>query len=89
MTKGKKVGPYTIGEQYLIRTVTMYYTGRLEAVFKNEIVLSDAAWIADTGRFGTALKSGNLKEVEPIGRVIVGRGSIVDVCIWAHELPIS
>jgi hypothetical protein len=42
--------------------------------------LEDAAWIADTGRFADALKSGKFNEVEPFpdGQVIVGRGAIID-----------
>lgn len=71
---------WKIGAIYLIRTVTMIDTGRLVAVTPQELVLEDAAWIADTGRFSDALKSLNFGEVEPFpdGRVIVGRGGIVD-----------
>jgi len=88
-TKEKKVGPYTIGMKIFIRTVTMIVTGRLVEVHEHELVVEDAAWVADTGRFSAALASGTLSEVEPFpdGRVIVGRGSIVDACEWAHELP--
>lgn len=78
----KTANPFVIGANYLIRTVTMIDTGRVVRVTPTEIVLEDAAWIADTGRFATALKSGNFNEVEPFpdGEVIVGRGSIVDAC---------
>ena len=71
---------WQIGKIYLIRTVTMIDTGRLVAVGPAELVLEDAAWIADTGRFADALKSVKFNEVEPFpdGRVIVGRGSIID-----------
>jgi hypothetical protein len=81
--------PYTIGECYLIRTVTAYQTGRLVAVYQHELVLEDAAWIADTGRFHKALADGTLNEIEPApnGRVFVGRGAIVDVFPWKHPLP--
>lgn len=80
--------PYRLGQAVLIRTVTHYTTGRIKDVFAHEIVLEDAAWIADTGRFYDALKEGTLSEVEPIqGLVIIGRGSIVDVFEWVHELP--
>jgi len=86
--KGEKCdNPYKIGEKYLIRTVTMYYTGRLEKVGEKELTLSNAAWIADTGRYADALKSGELGEVEPIGDVIVGRGAIIDAVVWNHKLP--
>lgn len=81
-------GPWKIGEKYLIRTVTNYLTGRLVSVGAQELVIEDAAWIADTGRFSDALKTGKLNEVEPIGSpVIVGRGSIVDAEIWTFDLP--
>lgn len=82
------MNPYEIGKSYLIRTVTHYLTGKLEEVGDKELVLSTAAWIADTGRFHNALRDGTLSEVEPMpGRVIVGRGAIVDVSEWNHPLP--
>ena len=81
--------PYEVGKKYLIRTVTMTQTGRLTAVYNNELVLEDAAWIADTGRFNECFKDPSvLKEVEPVsGKVIVGRNAIIDVFEWNHDLP--
>jgi hypothetical protein len=81
--------PWEIGEAYLIRTVTMIDTGRLVAVTEHELVLEDAAWIADTGRFANCLKTGDFVEVEPFpeGRVIVGRGAVVDACKLSAPLP--
>ena len=80
--------PYTVGQTYIIRTVTMYYTGRLESVYPGELVLSDAAWIADTGRWSAALAIGKLSEVEPYpGMCIVSRAAIVDASLWLHPLP--
>ena len=72
--------PYQIGKNYLIRTVTMIQTGKLVAVTNQELVLEDAAWIADTGRFADALVKAEFGEVEPFpdGQVILGRGAIVD-----------
>lgn len=71
---------WEVGTNYLIRTVTMFQTGRLTFVTDQELVLEDAAWIADTGRFSDALISGSFEEIEPFpdGEVIVGRGSIID-----------
>lgn len=71
---------WEIGANYLIRTVTMIDTGRLIAVTEHELVLEDAAWIPDTGRFTQALEKAEFGEVEPFpaGRVIVGRGAIID-----------
>jgi len=72
--------PWKIGAIYLIRTVTMIDTGRLVAVTEHELVLEEAAWIADTGRFSETLKSLDFTEIEPFpdGRVIVGRGAVID-----------
>jgi len=73
--------PFEIGAVYLIRTVTMIDTGRLLRVTPTEIVLEEAAWIADTGRFSDALKSLSFSEIEPFpdGEVIIGRGAIIDM----------
>ena len=78
--KCAETSPWIIGKAYLIRTVTMIQTGRLVVVTPQELVLEDAAWIADTGRFADALKTGNFNEVEPFpdGQVIVGRGAVID-----------
>lgn len=72
--------PFKIGANYFIRTVTHHHTGRLVEVTPTELVLEDAAWIADSGRFSNALKNCSFDEVEPFppGRVIVGRGALVD-----------
>ena len=71
---------WDIGSNYLIRTVTMIDTGRLVAVTDKELVLEDAAWIADTGRFAQAVEKAEFNEVEPFpsGKVIIGRGAIID-----------
>jgi len=89
----KNTHPYTIGETYLVRTVTMIQVGRLERVTRHELVLSDAAWIADTGRWSDAVTDGHFAEVEPWPagtEVIVGRGAIVDACqVPAVDLPLA
>jgi hypothetical protein len=81
---------WEIGQNYLIRTVTMIDTGRVVAVTQQEIVLEDAAWIADTGRFSDAVEKAEFGEVEPFpnGRVIIGRGSVIDA-VKIKTLPRS
>lgn len=79
---------FVLGRQYLIRTVTMYYVGRLASVTDSDVVLVDAAWVASTGRFHDALKTGTLSEVEPfVGPVIVCRGGMIDATEWSGRLP--
>jgi len=71
---------FVVGKIYFIQTVTLYYTGLLIGVNKDEFLLCDAAWIADTGRFADALKSLSFSEVEPFPdgvEVIVGRGALI------------
>ena len=83
-------GPWRVGTCYFVRTVTMHVVGRLVAVYPGELVLADPAWVADSGRFHAALKTGNLKEVEPFPlAVIVGRGAIVDATEWSHPVPLT
>jgi hypothetical protein len=81
---------WEIGQPYLIRTVTMIDTGRVVAVTPLEIILEDAAWIADTGRFSDAVEKATFGEVEPFpdGRVILGRGAIIDA-VKIKTLPRS
>lgn len=76
------------GKKVFVRTVTHYYTGRLHSAEGGFLRLDDAAWIADTGRFSAALKTGDLSEVEPYpGTCYVAAGAVVDVSEWQHELP--
>ena len=82
------LAPWQLGKNYFIRTVTMHLTGKLIFINNNELVLKDASWIADSGRFHNALKTGELNEIEPfIDDVIINRGSIIDATIWSHPLP--
>lgn len=84
----KLSSPIRVGQAVFVRTVTFHYTGRIVAVTKDEIVLSDAAWIADSGRWANALATGQLNEVEPYpGVVSIGRSAIIDVSPWKHALP--
>ena len=78
--KNETTTAFEIGEVYLIRTVTMIDTGIVQSVNEHEVVLIEAAWIADTGRFSEALKTCDFSEVEPFpsGEVIIGRGAIID-----------
>lgn len=80
--------PWVVGRSYLIRTVTVYVLGRLVAAYDQELVLEEASWVADTGRFHEALAKGTLSEVEPYPScVVVGRGAICDASEWLHNLP--
>lgn len=88
MAKLKFVSPLTLNTSVMIRTVTNYFTGRIVLLSAHEIVLTEAAWIADAGRWGECLAKGTLAEVEPYpGSVSVARSAVVDVSEWVHPLP--
>ena len=83
---------FNIGENYLIRTVTFTYLGNLMSVGEKELLIGDASWIANTGRFSNMLKEGvtgqDNSEIEPCNAdIFIGRGAIVDMIPYNHELP--
>jgi hypothetical protein len=79
---------FPIAGPVVIRTVTHYYTGKVVEVQHGFVILDDAAWIADTGRWSEFLANGTPSEVEPFPDLVaVSLGAIVDVTRWAHPLP--
>jgi len=79
--------PFNIGEKVFIRTVTLYYTGEITAITGDWITLSNAAWIADTGRFHQFLTDGKCNEYEGFPeKVHVPMGSIIDLSPWRHPV---
>lgn len=88
---GKAEGPplpFKIGEKIFVRTVTHYLTGKVKDVVGKFLVLQDAAWIADTGRFMDAIEKGTIKECEPVtSDVRLNTDTIVDCYSWLFELP--
>lgn len=79
---------WEIGKNYFIRTVTMHLVGKLKVLNQKELLLEKASWIADSGRFHDALKTGEFEEIEPfINDLIINRESIVDATLFNHSLP--
>ncbi len=79
-----------VGKNVFIRTVTMFFTGRLVEVFPQEIVITDATWIADTKRWSNFIANGVLGECEPYPDglpVIIGRSGLIDATEWLWPLP--
>lgn len=95
LAKSKKGGvksenevPFEIGKKYFIRTVTYFATGEVVAIKGNFLVLTDGAWIADTGRFSDTIKTGDFSEVEPVSvPMFVNMGSISDAFEVEFDLP--
>ena len=80
--------PY--GGVMLIETVTKFFVGEVVSVHPQEIVLRDACWIADTGRYHEFLcgEADEHAEFEPCqdGIAIIGRGAIIDAQPYKHGL---
>lgn len=89
--QAEKPCPFEVGRAYLIRTVTMYWLGRVTAVVGDFLVLESAAWVADTGRYSKAVDGDSLQEVESMGDspVFVGIGAIVDAKEWTSSVKVT
>ena len=82
--------PLKVGANVFIRTITHYHVGRVAAIGRDWVLLENCSWIADTGRWHDALKSGfpEKAEIEPFpDAVYVSKGAIVDITKWRHKLP--
>jgi hypothetical protein len=85
-------GFFEIGKNYLIRTVTHCDVGKLIALSDKTLLLDDASWVADTGRFQNILENGleseSNSEIElfktPVG---VNREAMIDFVEYRHPLP--
>lgn len=84
--------PYKVGNNVILKTVTDYYVGRILMVGEEEIVLVEASWVADTGRWSVALATGfdEDAEIEPcMDPVVVNRKALTAGTLWRHALPKS
>ena len=78
------------GESYFICTSTRYFVGRVVSKTQTDLLLEDAAWIVDTGRFHDFLKNGEPIECEPfIDPIIVPCHMVIDATKWRHKLPLE
>lgn len=79
---------FQVGSKVFIRTVTYHHVGEVVGVEDGWLVLDNASWVADSGRFGAALAGEKpLSEVEYVGECSVNVSTIVDVFPWLHDLP--
>lgn len=69
-----------VGKVYAFRSVTMIYTGRLQKINNQELLINEAAWIPETERWADFVSTGAHKEAEPYpGSVVLNRGALLDV----------
>ena len=89
--ESKEINSYDdlIGQKYFFRTVTYHWVGRVTKRIGGFLKLEQSSWIADSGRFMTAIKDGLLSEVEPVGVSYVSIDSLTDFIPWKHALPME
>lgn len=75
------------GKAYFFRTVTYHLIGKVVKQEENFVELSNASWIADSGRFMNTIKDGILSEVEPVGIAYINLDGVTDFFPWIHPLP--
>jgi len=89
MNKNEKVKNFEelLDNSYFFRTVTYHLIGRVVGFMGNFLILEEASWVADSGRFMNAIKDGTLDEVEPVGNAFINLESVTDFFPWNHDLP--
>ena len=81
--------PFAVGDIVCVHTVTGWYVGVLDGVTATDLVLKNAAWVADSGRFSDFCATGEAKEIEPFpthSRIAIGRGAIILVAKHPRQL---
>jgi hypothetical protein len=84
--------PFEVGEAYFFRTVTYHTLGRVKKIVGNFLVLEEASWIADSGRFNEFINDGKVDnqsvEIEHLEvNPVLSLTSVVDAFPWKHKLP--
>ena len=89
--KSKSTPFLSVGDNYFIRCLTYHSTGRFVGTQQvgghTLLLLEDAAWVADSGRFSAAILTGSLSEVEPVDTMAINLANVVDIFPWEHDLP--
>ena len=80
-----------IGDNYFFRTVTYAWLGKFDGLVKIEdsvfIKLTNASWVADTGRFHEFVRDGKIEDYEKTDVNYIAVHSLTDFFKWKHELP--
>ncbi|MHB8096064.1 MAG: hypothetical protein ACYDEI_00200 [Erysipelotrichaceae bacterium] len=76
-----------IGKSFFFRTVTYHMVGKVVKRIGSILELTNASWIADSGRFMTAVKEGKFNEIEPVGKCFLNLNSVTDFFPATYKLP--
>lgn len=78
---------YKVGEDYVLRTVTMIYLGKLKQETHEALILEDCAWIPDTSRWSEFLQGKKPNEMEPYSEdVIVYKTALLDATKMKNKI---
>jgi len=86
-SKESKQSFYQIGEDYVLRTVTMIYLGKMKQETEDALILEDCAWIPETSRWSDFLQGKKPNEMEPYSEdVIVYKGALLDATVMKKKI---
>lgn len=88
---GMNDAPFEKNKTYLVRTVTMINVGKVKNITRHFVTLTNAIWVADTGKFGDCLKAPDkFNEVETFHKdVHINLQSIVDFTEWPFTYKVK
>ena len=77
------------GDNVMVQTVTFFWVGQVQSVVNGYLILDNASWVADTGRFDECLDKGTLAEKCVIKKHSprISLASVVAVLPWTAKLP--
>jgi hypothetical protein len=75
-----------VGQCYYVRTLTDHWVGRLAEIGPHTVTLTEASWVADSGRLSVFIATGRADgmEIEPVG--IVGGLNYLSWIPWKFKL---
>ena len=77
-----------VGAKVGVQTVTYHWVGRVTYIDDKVIVLDDASYVAYWGKFESALKTGNINELERCPVPVTVERQVIAVSFpWTHKLP--
>lgn len=87
--------PLAVGANLVIRTVTMITVGTVVSFDDDEILFTNASWVADAGNWGDVFKKGfdlsshecALEHYPADMVVVVNRKAIVDYSAYPFDVP--
>lgn len=80
--------PFTIGKNYIIRTILFANVGRLKKIVGKFLIMSHASWASNTGKWSECLRGKDFKSIEPfIDDIYINVDSIVDATEFHGKLP--